>query len=80
MDVSGDRSLTLRHYRQNRRPLAHSYKDVMKHLAALWGFTVRLETVNEDGSIESTHECRVEKRRGMRQPDAAAWALTDAFR
>jgi len=80
VDVSGDRSLTLRHYRQNRRPLANTYKDVMKHLAALWGFTVRLETVNEDGSIESTHECRVEKRKGTAQPDAAAWALTDAFR
>jgi len=80
VDVSGDRSLTLRHCRQNRRPLAHTYKEVMNYLAALWGFAVRLETMNEDGSIESTHECRVEKRAGMHQPDATAWALTEAFR
>ncbi|OGA00898.1 MAG: SpoVR family protein [Betaproteobacteria bacterium RIFCSPLOWO2_02_FULL_62_17] len=79
VDVSGDRSLTLRHFRQERRPLAQTYKDVMNYLATLWGFTVRLQTMNEAGSIESTHECRVEKRAGMRQPDAAAWVLTDAF-
>jgi len=37
----------------------------MKHLAYLWGFTVRLETANEDGTIVPTHECRVEKRRAI---------------
>ena len=59
---------------------APTYKDVMNYLATLWGFTVRLESVNEDGSIESTHECRVEKRTGSRQNDAIAWTLPDAFR
>src|SRR5262249_48838786 len=73
VDISGDRSLTLRHYRNNRQPLAPNYKEVMNYLATLWGFTVRLESVNEDGSIESTHECRVEKRAGSRQGDAIAW-------
>jgi spore cortex formation protein SpoVR/YcgB (stage V sporulation) len=56
VDLRGDRSLTLRHYQYNRRPLAESLEEVMKHLARLWGFTVRLETVGEDGSVELTHE------------------------
>jgi len=80
VDLSGDRSLTLRHFRQDRRPLADTCKDVMNYLAALWGFTVRLETANEDGDVESTHECRVEKRASMRGPEAATWVLPDAFR
>jgi spore cortex formation protein SpoVR/YcgB (stage V sporulation) len=63
VDVRGDRSLTLRHFRHDRRPLATPYKDVLRHLAYLWGFTVRLETAHEDGTIAPTHECRVEKRR-----------------
>jgi spore cortex formation protein SpoVR/YcgB (stage V sporulation) len=68
VDVGGDRSMTLRHYRADRRPLAPMYRDVMKHLAYLWGFTVRLETANEDGTIEPTHEIKVDKRR---RPDLA---------
>jgi spore cortex formation protein SpoVR/YcgB (stage V sporulation) len=63
VDVRGDRSLTLHHFRHDRRPLATPYKDVLRHLAYLWGFTVRLETANEDGSVVPAHECRVEKRR-----------------
>jgi stage V sporulation protein R len=66
VDFSGDRSLTLRHFRSDRRPLAGDYKEVMKHLAQLWGFTVRLETVTEDGTVESLHECVMEKRRRTR--------------
>jgi len=55
----GDRSLTLRHYQYNRRPLTkESLQEVMKHLARLWGFTVRIETVGEDDRVELTHECR----------------------
>ena len=68
VNLRGDRSLTLRHFRSDRRPLATMYKDVMKHLAYLWGFTVRLETANEDGTIEPTHEIKVDKRR---RPDLA---------
>ncbi len=79
VDVSGDRSLTLRHFRQARRPLAPNYKEVMHYLAALWGFTVKLEVINEAGTVESTDECRVEKRAGLRQSDTAAWSLTGAF-
>ena len=63
VDIHGDRSLTLRHFQHNRRPLAAGYKEVMKHLAQLWGFTVRLEAIDEEGGVESLHECIMEKRR-----------------
>jgi len=56
----GDRSLTLRHTQYNRRPLGDSTEAVVKHIARLWGFTVRLEAVGEDDKIESTHECEIE--------------------
>jgi len=47
-DVRGDRSLTLRHSQHQRRPLHDSADEVMRHLHRLWGFPVRLESV--DGS------------------------------
>ena len=63
VDVAGDRSLTLRHFQSDRRPLTADAKQVVKHLAQLWGFTVRLESVAEDGRIEPLHEVVIEKRR-----------------
>ena len=57
VDTRGDRSLTLRHFRYNRKPLANdSVQEVLKHLHRLWGFAVRLESVHEDGKIELTAE------------------------
>jgi spore cortex formation protein SpoVR/YcgB (stage V sporulation) len=32
---------------------------MLKHLACLWGFTVRLESVNPEGRVEHLQECRV---------------------
>lgn len=43
----GDRSLTLRHRQHRGRPLNGEASEVLKHLGRLWGFTVRLETVDE---------------------------------
>ncbi|CAM5409557.1 MULTISPECIES: SpoVR family protein [unclassified Thauera] len=63
VDLRGDRSLTLRHQPHRRRPLGGSTDEVMRHLARLWGFTVRLESVDEDGNIELKHEIRAERRR-----------------
>ena len=57
MDHRGDRSLTLRHTQYHRKPLADSAVEVLKHLHRLWGFTVRLETVNEHGKVELVGEC-----------------------
>lgn len=61
VNLHGDRSLTLRYYRQNRKPLHKSMAEVMKHVSRLWGFTVRLETMDEDDRLESTYECVVER-------------------
>ncbi len=52
VDRRGDRSLTLRHRRQLRRPLAGSADEVLKHVTRLWGFDVRLEAEDEDGKVE----------------------------
>ncbi|MBD5800876.1 SpoVR family protein [Azoarcus sp. Aa7] len=65
VDLRGDRSLTLRHQQYRKRPLGGSIDEVMKHMARLWGFTVRLETQHEDGSVELVQETRLEKRRGQ---------------
>ena len=46
VNLRGDRSLTLRHTRQADRPLDDGAQEVVKHLARLWGFRVRLESVD----------------------------------
>ena len=63
VDLRGDRSLTLRHNEYRRRPLAGTTDEVMRHIARLWGFTVRLETQHVDGRVETLRELRNEKRR-----------------
>lgn len=67
VDLRGDRSLTLRHQEYRRRMLGGTTEEVLKHIARLWGFTVRLEAVDEHGGIELIHETRLEKRRGNGQ-------------
>lgn len=65
VDLRGDRSITLRHQEYHRRPLGDTVDEVMRHMARLWGFTVRLEAQHEDGSVELLQESRIEKRRGQ---------------
>lgn len=60
VNLRGDRSLTLRHIQHNRQPLSEDVEEIMKHLLRLWGFTVRLETVYEDGRTELSHEMKRE--------------------
>ncbi|WP_373509569.1 SpoVR family protein [Thiocapsa sp.] len=57
VDRRGDRSLTLRHYRHSRRPLGDSAEEMLRHIRRLWGFTVRLETLDEDGRTQLIGEC-----------------------
>ncbi|HEY9050505.1 MAG TPA: SpoVR family protein [Gammaproteobacteria bacterium] len=57
VDLRGDRTLTLRHTQHKRIPLDKSANEVMKHVARLWGFTVRLETIADDGSVIHLFEC-----------------------
>ncbi|WP_440055767.1 SpoVR family protein [Pseudoalteromonas sp. T1lg65] len=57
VDVRGDRSLTLRYVPQSGIPLADSKSEVLKHLYRLWGFTVKLEQVDEQGEVEVIAQC-----------------------
>ncbi len=57
VDRRGDRSLLLRHYRYNRRPLGDTADDMLRHIRRLWGFDVRLESVDEHGKVELLAEC-----------------------
>jgi spore cortex formation protein SpoVR/YcgB (stage V sporulation) len=57
VDTRGDRSLTLRHFEHQRRPLAESTEEVLKHVHRLWGFKVRLETVDLQGRVKGCYEC-----------------------
>ncbi|MNY64934.1 SpoVR family protein [compost metagenome] len=51
VNIRGDRSLTLRHTRQQDRPLSDDAQEVLKHVGRLWGFTVRLESVDRHGKV-----------------------------
>ncbi|WP_137891518.1 SpoVR family protein [Ramlibacter sp. 2FC] len=51
VNLRGDRSLTLRHTRHNDRPLNAEAEEVLKHVARLWGFKVRLESVDSHGKV-----------------------------
>ena len=64
VDLRGDRSLTLRHFAQQRRPLDESSQAVLEHVAYLWGFTVRLEGEDADGKVSLIAERMREKRSG----------------
>lgn len=56
VDLRGDRSLTLRHVQQARRPLNKDTNEVLRHLSRLWGFPVHIETFNEAGENISAKE------------------------
>ncbi len=60
VNLRGDRSLTLRHIQHDRQPLADDTDEIMRHIARLWGFTVRLETMLEDGQVELCYETKKE--------------------
>jgi spore cortex formation protein SpoVR/YcgB (stage V sporulation) len=57
VNVRGDRSLTLRHYMHDQRPLDdQSTQEILKHIHALWGFPVKLESL-DDQTIIQGWEC-----------------------
>jgi stage V sporulation protein R len=57
VDLNGDRSLTLRHTPANRVPLANNTQEILKHLHRLWGFTVKLDTLDESGNKVELDRC-----------------------
>lgn len=55
MDHRGDRSLTLCHVPYRRQPLEISDASaVLRHLYRLWGFPVRIDSLDENGSVLSS--------------------------
>jgi stage V sporulation protein R len=40
-----------RHTQHNKRPLADSVHEVLKHVARLWGFGVHLESIGATGDV-----------------------------
>ncbi|MCM2971863.1 SpoVR family protein [Larsenimonas suaedae] len=50
-DVRGDRSLTLRHLVHKRRPLDQSVYPVLRYLHQLWGFPVKLDSLDGDDVV-----------------------------
>ncbi|MDE1712364.1 SpoVR family protein (plasmid) [Chromobacterium amazonense] len=66
VNVRGDRSLTLRHTMHNRRPLEEqSAQEVLKHVCRLWGFDVRLESVDGNGEVKQLFEVQASKDPAM---------------
>jgi len=63
VDIQGDRSLTLRHFKYKRRPLGESWKEMLRHVGNLWSFRVTLEEEDESGSVRSVGEIQLDRRR-----------------
>ena len=61
-----DRALTLRYFQRQRRPLSDTLDDVLRHVATLWGFPVRMEEQDEFGHVSVLKETRIERRGGER--------------
>ncbi len=59
VDVYGDRSLTLRHFMHNRRPLGESTPEMLRHIGRLWGYNVRIESIDQDDIIRMSGVCEV---------------------
>lgn len=63
VDLRGDRSLTLRHFAHQRRPLSSGSLVVLEHMASLWGFNVRLEHQTPSGEWVLLAERKTERRK-----------------
>lgn len=68
VDLRGERSLTLRHFKYQGRDLSESRDAVLKHVATLWGFPVRLEEQDEDGEVRHLTEVRIDRRKENQRP------------
>ncbi|QRX84075.1 SpoVR family protein [Glaciimonas sp. PAMC28666] len=57
VNTRGDRSLTLRHFRSDGRPLGENTDEVLRHMARLWQFDVHLESVDDSGKVLRRYQC-----------------------
>ncbi len=55
-----DRSLRIQHRQHRGRPLNEEASRVLNYLQRLWGFTVRLETIDDSGQVMQFEEVRAE--------------------
>ncbi len=55
VDIHGDRTLTLRHFMNNRRPLNDSAEEVVKHIRQLWGYDVKLHSIDDEDQIRRSY-------------------------
>lgn len=56
VNVRGDRSLTLHHHMNERRPLNNDCYEMLRHIHRLWGYDVHLHSVEPDGRrVRSYH-------------------------
>lgn len=51
VNLRSDRSLTLQHVLNERRPLNNDVNEMLRHVHRLWGYDVHLHSVEEDGRI-----------------------------
>ncbi|OHV13463.1 SpoVR family protein [Kushneria phosphatilytica] len=54
-NIHGDRSLTLRHERSDRRPLDKTVYPVLRYMHQLWGFPIHLESMEEGEHVTHYH-------------------------
>jgi len=56
VDIRGTRTMTLRQYEHEGRPLANNVDSILSQLYFLWGFPITLEAVNTDEKILKTYQ------------------------
>lgn len=66
VNTRGDRSLTLRHFRSDGRPLGENTDEVLRHMARLWQFDVHLESVDDGGNVLRRYQCVSNNRYTLR--------------
>jgi spore cortex formation protein SpoVR/YcgB (stage V sporulation) len=54
-DLHGDRSLKLVHRMHNNKKLDHNTDQVLSHIHRLWGYPIRLHSINSQDQIINTH-------------------------
>lgn len=57
VDKWGDRSMTLRHYMVDKRPLDRdSTIDTIRYVSYLWGYDVKLESVDRNNNVRTAYQ------------------------
>jgi stage V sporulation protein R len=79
VNLRGDRSLTLRHFQHNDRPLHDTAQEVLKHVARLWGFGVHLESVNAKGDVTKRWTVPAKRARLMRTAQVFSYPASCFF-